>query len=142
MKEFSRELACVSLAFSALFGCSRTPAPQESGERPRDSAAIVVRGSELSGNLLEGLRSRIPTMTVSTPTGECPRIVFRGPRSIRNQGNPTVYVDGTLMRDTCVLYQMSATDIDYVEIYPSGIASHPGVQRNPFGLILVYRLRG
>ena len=137
-----RELACVSLALGALHGCARAHPPQESGERPRDSAAIVVRGSELSGNLLEGLRSRIPTMTVSTPSGECPRIVFRGPRSIRNQGNPTVYVDGTLMSDTCVLYQISATDIDYVEVYPSGNTSRPGVQRNPFGLILVYRLGG
>jgi hypothetical protein len=135
-----REWACVSLALGALFGCARARGTQEVVERPRDSSAIVVRGSELSGNLLEGLRSRIPTMTVTTPSGECPRIVFRGPRSIRNQGNPTVYVDGTLMRDTCVLYQISATDIDYVEVYPSGISSHPGVQRNPFGLILVYRL--
>lgn len=129
----------------AASSCASTRTPENQprdDERSRDASAIVVRGSEIAGSLLDGLRTRVPMMTVSTPTGECPRIVFRGPRSMRNQGNPSVYVDGTLMRDTCVLYQISATDIDYVEVYPSGITSHAGVQRNPFGLILVYRVGG
>jgi hypothetical protein len=80
-------------------------------------------------------------MSVTLRTGECPRIMFRGARSIRNQGNPAIYVDGTHMLDTCVLTQMSASDVDYVEIYPSGNVSRPGVQRSPFGLILVFRRR-
>lgn len=126
----------------ALAGCATKQTGQNDGEPIRDASAIVVRGSDLAGNLLDGLRTRIPTMTVSTPAGECPRIVFRGPRSIRNQGNPSVYVDGTLMRDTCVLTQITGTDVDHVEVYPSGNTSHVGVQRNPFGLILVFRLRG
>lgn len=108
-----------------------------------DDAAIVVRGSELpTGTLLDALRSRVPTMTVATRTGECPRIMFRGPRSIRNQGNPSVYVDGTLMLDTCVLSQISTYDVDYVEVYPSGNSSRAGIQRNPFGIIIVSRQRG
>lgn len=126
----------------ALASCATKQTGQNDSEPIRDPSAIVVRGSDLTGNLLDGLRTRIPAMRVSTPAGECPRIVFRGPRSIRNQGNPSVYVDGTLMRDTCVLNQISATDVDHVEVYPSGNTSHVGVQRNPFGLILVYRLRG
>lgn len=125
-----------------LVGCVSKRTEQHDSSVTRDPSAIVVRGSDIAGNLLEGLRTRIPTMSVSTPTGECPRIMFRGPRSIRSQGNPSVYVDGTLMRDTCVLTQISASDVDHVEVYPSGIASHAAVQRNPFGLILVYRLRG
>lgn len=127
---------------AALASCATQQTGQNDSEADRDASAIVVRGSDLAGNLLDGLRTRIPTMRVSTPAGECPRIVFRGPRSIRNQGNPSVYVDGTLMRDTCVLTQMSGADVEYVEVYPSGNTSHVGVQRNPFGLILVYRLRG
>jgi hypothetical protein len=127
---------------AALAGCASGQTQQTNREPTGDGSAIVVRGSEIAGNLLEGLRTRIPAMRVSTPTGECPRIVFRGPRSIRNQGNPSVYVDGTLMRDTCVLAQISASDVDHVEVYPSGISSRVDVQRNPFGLILVYRLRG
>jgi hypothetical protein len=127
---------------AVVASCASGQTAQNDPEPTRDGSAIVVRGSEIAGNLLDGLRVRIPTMRVSTPTGECPRIVFRGPRSIRNQGNPSVYVDGTLMRDTCVLTQISASDVDHVEVYPSGITSHAGVQRNPFGLILVYRLRG
>ena len=115
-------------------------------QQPRERSAsgggvTVVQGSELSaGNLLDALRTRVPTMAVSTRSGECPRIVFRGVRS-QNQGNPSVYVDGTRMLDTCVLTQIPAADVDYVEVHPSSASSPPGIQRNPFGLILVYRLR-
>ena len=104
-----------------------------------DGSAIVVRGSQLSGTLLDGLRSRIPTMTVYTPPGECPHIVFRGQRSMRSQGDPSVYVDGTLMGDTCGLSQIFAGDVERVEIYPSGNTSRAGIQHNPFGLILIFR---
>lgn len=140
-RETTRRFFLLALCAS-LAACASGQTAESDGEPIRDASAIVVRGSDLAGNLLDGLQTRIPSMRVSTPAGECPRIVFRGPRSIRNQGNPSVYVDGTLMRDTCVLNQMSAQDVDHVEVYPSGNTSHVGVQRNPFGLILVYRVRG
>jgi hypothetical protein len=57
------------------------------------------------------------------------------------QGNPSVYLDGTLMSDTCLLSQMPASDIRSVEVYPSGNTSRPGIQRNPFGIIMVFRHR-
>jgi hypothetical protein len=101
-----------------------------------------VRGAELGpGSVLDGLRTRIPAMTVASSTGQCPHIIFRGQRSIRSQGDPSVYVDNTLMTDTCVLTQIPGADVDYVEVFTSGITSRAGVQRNPFGVILVFRHR-
>ncbi|MSR06652.1 MAG: hypothetical protein EXR93_06245 [Gemmatimonadetes bacterium] len=101
----------------------------------------MVRGSDLNGNLLDALRMRVPAMVVSNTTGGCPRIVFRGQRSMGSQGSPSVYVDGTLMGDTCGLSQIQAAEVDHVEIYSSGNASQPGVQRNPNGLILIFRIQ-
>ena len=114
--------------------------PRSPGAAP-DASAIVVRGADLSGNLLDGLRTRIPTMRVSTRSGECPQIMFRGPRSVRYQGNPSVYLDGTLTIDTCVLTSIAASDVDYVEVYTSGNVSRPGIQGNAFGMIFIHRLR-
>src|SRR5688500_9053356 len=69
--------------------------------------AIVMRGADMrAGNLLDAVRGRAPTMTITTTrTGECPRSVFRGQRSVQNQDNPGIYVDGTRMLDTCILTQ-------------------------------------
>ena len=125
---------------AALASCSssrRSAAPTD--EVAPDKSAIVVRGSELSGNLLDALRFRVTSMRVSTGGGNCPQIMFRGIRSIRNQANPTVYVDGTRMVDTCILTQISSSDVDYVELYPSGNTNRTSYDSNPFGLILVFR---
>ena len=86
-------------------------------------------------------RARIPAMMVTYPSNDCPRIMFRGRTSGRNQGNPSVYVDGTRMQDTCILSQINVADVDRVEVLPSGDTSRAGIQRNPAGLILVFRLR-
>jgi hypothetical protein len=128
------------LCGSSIAACSGATPPRVGSTH--DGSAIIVRGSELgAGSLLESLRTRVPTMTVATRQGECPRILFRGPRSLRMAGNPGVYVDGTLMLDTCVLTQISASDIESVEVYPSGNTTRPGIRRNGNGLILVFRRR-
>jgi hypothetical protein len=101
----------------------------------------VVRGADISGNVLDGLRGRVAGMTITARPGECPLITLRGSRSSANRGNPSVYVDGTLMRDTCILAQIPGIDVDFVEIYPGGASARTGVGRNPFGLILVFRHR-
>lgn len=103
-----------------------------------DASALVVQGSDLSGNLLEALRQRVQNMTVTYSTTGCPRITFRGRRT---SANPGIYVDGSLVGDSCILMQMSSNDVDRVEIYRSGSARSAGVQSNPNGLILVYRVR-
>ena len=118
---------------------NRAGAPTD--EAAPDNSAIVVRGSELSGNLLDALRYRVTSMRVSTGGAECPRIIFRGIRSVRNQANPTVYVDGARMGDTCILTQITSSDVDRVELYPSGNTTRTSYERNPFGLILVFSKR-
>lgn len=105
-----------------------------------NTSMVVIRGSEISGNLLDGMRSRYGRMTVAIHPGSCPQISFRGQRTLNHQP-PSVYVDNSLMLDTCILTQMNSSDIDRIEVYPSGQASRPGVQFNPSGVILVYRVR-
>ncbi|HEX6559949.1 MAG TPA: hypothetical protein VF021_10815 [Longimicrobiales bacterium] len=127
------------LVLCGLIGaCAGAPSGAKPSE-PADGSATVIRGSEFSGTVLEGLRTRYPAARISTEGSVCPRIMFRGQRSLQFQGNPGVYVDGTLMSDTCVLTQITSLDVDFIEVYPSGITSRATVQRNPFGLILVFR---
>jgi hypothetical protein len=130
----------VALLAALTVGCASggQTSPQPSEATP-DKGAIVVKGSDMSGNLLDGLRYRVPSMRVSMPPNECPRILFRGIRSIRNQANPSIYLDGTRMGDTCILQQLSASDVEFVELYPSGNTARTSYERNPFGLILVFR---
>jgi hypothetical protein len=106
-----------------------------------DRPAIIIRGSDMTGNLLDALHARLPTMTVRKETNACPSITFRGQRSSQRQNNPSVYVDGTLMTDTCILLLIAAVDVDSVEVYPSGISARSGAQRNPAGAIVVHRSR-
>jgi hypothetical protein len=80
-------------------------------------------------------------MSISEGGGQCPRIQFRGQSSIQNEPQPSIYVDGTLMLDTCIITQMSSMEIDFIEVYPSGFSSRPGVQRNPGGVIYIQRVR-
>jgi hypothetical protein len=134
-----RRLAWLALML-AVGACRSGGGGGAQGGAP-DGSVIVVQGTELSGTLLEGLRIRVPAMLVTERPGQCPQIIFRGQRSMATQGNPSVYLDGTLMSDTCLLSQMPASDIRSVEVYPSGNTSRPGIQRNPFGIIMVFRHR-
>jgi hypothetical protein len=122
----------------ALVGCVR---PGGTAESAGAGAATIVRGSEMNGMLLSGLQARVPAMSVQTTSSACPRIVFRGQRSALQQGDPTVYVDGTRMQDTCILLQIPVLEVDYVEIYMGSAGRPAGLPPNPFGTILVHRHR-
>ena len=105
-----------------------------------DGSMIQIEGSELSrGSLLDAIRIRVPAMLVTERSGQCPLVMFRGQRAMTTQDNPSLYVDNTLMSDTCPLQQIPVSDVRSVEVYPSGIASRPGIRRNPFGIIMVFR---
>src|SRR5688572_20925405 len=93
----------LALLSAATMGCSGR-ANVDSGDATNGNA-IVVRGADMRpGNLLDALRGRAATMTITTTRAdECPRIVFRGQRSVMSQENPGIYVDGTRMLDTCIL---------------------------------------
>ena len=130
------------LVLSALLvGCAAARQAESDDQATPDRSAILVRGSDISGTVLDGLGTRIPAMQVTNDAAGCPRVIFRGQRSIQYQGNPSVYVDGTQLIDTCMLQQIPANDVDFIEVYPSGSAPLPAIRRNPFGLILIYRRR-
>ena len=102
--------------------------------------AIVIRNSEMTGTILNTLRTRIPSMRVSTDGTRCPLIAFRGDLS-RIRVPPSIYVDGTLTADSCVLDMVPGHEVDRVEVYTSGDTPHSEIRRNPSGVILIFRRR-
>ncbi len=101
--------------------------------------AIVIRNDDMTGTILNTLRTRIPSMRVSMQSDRCPRIAFRGDLSARNTPGPTIYIDGTLTADSCVLDMVPGHDVDRIEVYTSGSTPHSGIRRNPAGVILIFR---
>jgi hypothetical protein len=97
----------------------------------------------MTGTILNTLRSRIPSMRVSVdPASRCPLIAFRGDLSARNQAQPSIYVDGTLTADTCVLDMVPGHDVERIEVYTSGDTPHSEIRRNSSGVILIFRRQG
>jgi hypothetical protein len=115
-------------------------ASQPNTDQPSSGSAIIIRGADISGNALQAIRTRIPSIRVSD-SGGCPQIAFRGNVSFQNQPNPTVYIDGTLIADTCALTSVSSTELDRVEVYTSGDTPYASIRRNPAGVIIIYRRR-
>lgn len=119
--------------------CARPRSPVESARPEPDGSALILRGADLGGNnLLDALRTRVQNVTVTYTQIGCPRITLRGRRA---GGNPGIYIDGTLLGDTCALQDLSSSDVEFVEIYRSGNTRRPGIRSNPNGLILVFRAR-
>jgi len=141
-----KPIGWVMLAAAFTGGCATLPAP---GMRPleqdegiaqrRNRTAWVVDGSQmLAGrSVLEGLRSRFPTMQVRS-NGSCPDIIIRGRGSIQSSNAPRVYVDGQRAADSCILSVMRAGDVRLVEIYPAGHTGRAGYLSDPNGLILIF----
>jgi hypothetical protein len=122
-----------------LAGCA-----SGSSERSADGSsgnAVTIRGSDMNGPLLQAMRARLRNMSITSTGTPCPRIVFRGSRSMGQQGDPSLYIDGALMSDTCILQQIQASDVEYVTVYTGGANIPAGFQHNPFGTIIVQRIR-
>ena len=128
----SQLIVCCMLA-----GCAGSKTVDDNGS-PTNSSGTTIRGSEMAGNILNALRTRIPSIRV-TATDACPRIAFRGALSMSNQPNPSIYVDGTLMGDSCVLTSINGQDVDRVEVFPSGDTPYATIRRNASGIILIFR---
>lgn len=137
----AQRLRVAASTWLALAGWACASVQTGTADTSGASGAQIIRGSDLSGTVLDGLRGRVAGMTVTTRPGECPLITLRGPRSSSARSNPSIYVDGTLMRDTCILAQIPSIDVDYVEVYAGGSSGRAGIGRNPYGLILVFRHR-
>src|SRR5688500_6446563 len=95
-----------------LLGCGGQQAGTGSAGEPT-RPGVVIRGTEMSGSVISALQTRMPSARINT-SGQCPRIIFRGDLSARTPVNPSVYVDGTLMGDTCVLNSIYAQDVERV----------------------------
>lgn len=122
-----------------ILGCAGSKTVEQPNGSAAASGAIIIRNAQISGSVLEALRTNIPSVRISTPTGECPRIIFRGDLSGVMRRDPSVYVDKTLMGDTCILNSILAQDVDYIEVYPSGQTADATIRRNPAGVIVIYR---
>jgi hypothetical protein len=108
----------------------------------QDGGAIVLRRDELGAgmSLLDALEARVQGMQVSRRTGACPVVSVRGRTSDRATG-ASVYVDGTLMRDTCILQQLRAADVQRVELYPVTGTPPRGYRAGTGGTIVIFRVR-
>jgi hypothetical protein len=137
LRVFSQLMVCGVLI--AWTGCRTTS--RERSEEPSNANAIVIRSGDMSGTILQTLRTRIPSIRISTDGERCPVIMFRGNLSMRNQPAPSIYIDGTLTADSCVLDHVAGHDVDRIEVYPSGDTPHSQIRRNASGVILIYRRR-
>jgi hypothetical protein len=145
MRFIKLERATIICIAATLVSAGCATAPNPGTERLRaptirqSSTAWVVEGRQmLSGSsVLDGLRSRFPSMHVRT-NGQCPDIFIRGHNSIQSSNAPRVYVDGQRAADSCILNMMRASDVARVEIYPTGHTNRPGYLADPNGLILVF----
>jgi hypothetical protein len=93
----------------------------------------------MNGTLLDAIRTNVPATRIGSEPGECPRIMFRGDLSALQRRDPSIYIDKTLMADTCILNSILAQDVDSMQVYPSGLVSDGTMQRNPAGVIVIYR---
>jgi hypothetical protein len=131
--------ALLAAATSACAGRSfESPAAGRSGQTSGN--AIVLEASQLSsaGSLLDSLHGRVRNLRVERHPGRCPDIRMRGDRTIILATYPLIYVDGNPFNETCVLERIRVSEVERVEIYPSGFTSRPGYKTSPYGLILVF----
>ncbi|HEX7050210.1 MAG TPA: TonB-dependent receptor plug domain-containing protein [Longimicrobiales bacterium] len=143
-------LSCImaGAAFAAGTGCGhhfdRSTLPGAYALRPSANAR-VLSGAELgndpSRSVLDAIRQAMPEVRVRRSDGACPHVELRGPDSLRGEGNPVVYVDGTRLTDTCTLASLPASEARRVEVYPIGFTQRPGYTGDGHGLILIFLKR-
>jgi propanediol dehydratase large subunit len=140
----TRTILGAALVTMAAMGCASLPAGTPTADRQagsvRGTNVVVLEGEQLRssrGTLLSALRSRMAQMRV-TGGSQCPQLELRGRTSIYGSSDPSVYLDGARAVNTCLLEQMSVSDLERVEIYPMGVTTRPGYRSNAGGLILVF----
>jgi hypothetical protein len=129
----------IALVLALLAGC--LPLPERSERDGAGGGAVVLDGEDLrraGGMLLDALRARVPNLRVARRRGECPLVSIRGQRTLHASEDPSIYVDGSAAKDTCILEHIRVIDVDRVEVYTSGSTTLPGYRGNPNGLILVF----
>jgi hypothetical protein len=137
-----RTLVRLAGCCAALLLASCAARQQEA--RPGSDAAIILDAEDFttgSNVLLEALDQKVPTLRVNRNAGACPVVMVRGQAIGRQTGSAAVYVDGTRMRDTCILLQLQTPDVSRVELYPTAGSGPPGMIPGPGGLIVVHLVR-
>lgn len=133
-----------ALPVLVLCGCGLSAAGRGPAVGQLDPNVQTISAEELrasSVHLLDAMRGRFRGMIVREDGEACPRITFRGVRSLKGENSPAVYVDGARAADTCILTTLSTRDVERIEAYSSGIAPRPPYQAHPNGLILVFLQR-
>lgn len=128
-------LLCLLLATACASASGRTGL----SDRARGNGTVI--GDEMinisDGTVLAVLEKRIAGMSLRRGS-ECPRITFRGQKSVLLDTSPLVYVAGQRAANTCVLESLNGDDVSSIEVYPNGVTTRPGYQSAPGGLILVF----
>lgn len=146
----SRYAALSALAVMAAAGCGgswrASPEPELAGNGVGNSGGATIVGAQelhgTNGSVLRAIMGKVPNMKVSfRDMGRCPAIAIRTFEDHHGNDFPGIYVDGTHVRDTCVLETLDARDAERVEIYPAGFTTRPGYASNNNGLILVFLRR-
>jgi hypothetical protein len=133
-----------SVALATLVAaCGSVPLadrPVEEPFRHGGAQVIVLEDAQLqraSGSLLHTLTGVVSQLRVRG-RDICPRLEMRGRNSIQGPSDPSVYLDGTMAGNTCLLEQLRSADVRRVEVYPMGVTSRPGYRASSGGLILLF----
>lgn len=109
-----------------------------------ENGGLILTGQTLNdgkGDLLAAMQGKVPNFRVRRIRERCPQITLRNAVSFQSVVNPHVYVDGARATDTCILESLQTSDVERVEVYPTGVTYRPGYGTHAHGLILVF-MRG
>jgi hypothetical protein len=137
-------LVCGAFLLTSAAACAQHNRAATADTSAR-GGATVVQGADLvsrGGSLLEALKGRVSNMRVDRMQGRCPLITLRGQKTIIGSTDPTIYIDGTRMGDTCSLDQVQVVSVERVEVYAGGISPPPGYAPAANGTILVFLTGG
>jgi hypothetical protein len=118
-------------------------ARRDAGESLRGHYAIVLHPQQFryQGTLLNALIGQLSGMRIEPAGRDCPAIRMRGIRYASGGPDPQVYVDGSPTSTTCILKQLRTSEVQRVEVYPSGMTDRVGYRSHPSGLILIFLSR-
>jgi hypothetical protein len=113
------------------------------GESLRGRNATILHPQQFmhQGTLLNALIGQLSGMRIGPSQRGCPAIRLRGMRYASGGPDPRVYVDGSPTSSTCILKQLRASEVERVEVYPSGVTDRVGYRSHPSGLILIFLSR-